>query len=314
MDPITSQQRQMSCPKCKKVVQSHNNATICSCCMKIFHKKCTPVTKLNQRHWTTWICKYYSDLFPFSHMEDSELCTHLNNFNSTMYNYEDCNLIFNPFMLDTEKETSFTDSWDPDLNFYSNILDSNMDTPCEYESENSFNTLCTKQGHDTHAFSTLHLNIRSLPQNHDNLIHYLSTLNHEFSIIGLSETWLNQSTSQLYDFPNDTLVHCCRSNRVGGGVSLLIRENIEFIQRDDLTIHTHEENVESLFMELPAFSSPTVKNLILGCVYRLPDTDIKDFTSHLATTLDAINKEGKTCLLLFDFDIDLLKNESYTNC
>ena len=70
--------------------------------------------------------------------------------------------------------------------------------------------------------------------------------------------------------------------------------------------------MESVFVELPVSSSPTRKNMILACVYRPPDTDIKHFTSHLTTTLDAISKGGKTCFLLSDFNIDLLKNESHT--
>jgi len=242
----------------------------------------------------------------------SNTSTQTDDLNSTPYNFEDDNLIFNPFMLDSDKESNFTDSWDPDVNFYGNFLDTNTNTPCVNYSEDQFNSMCLKSGHNTNAFSALHLNIRSLPRNFDNFTHYLSTLNHDFSIIGLSETWLTQSTFQLYDFPNYTSVHRCRSNRVGGGVSLFIRENLEFVQRDDLTIHSHEGNVESIFIELPVSSSPTRKNMILGCVYRPPDTDIKDFTSHLALTLDTISKEGKTCFLLGDFNIDLLKNERHT--
>ena len=72
-------------------------------------------------------------------------------------------------------------------------------------------------------FSFLHLNIRSLPHNLVKLTDYLSCLNIKFSVIGISETWLNDSSHSvdisgikfLLSFSNffiDHLWRCTRSN------------------------------------------------------------------------------------------------------
>ncbi len=50
-------------------------------------------------------------------------------------------------------------------------------------------------------FSTFHLNIRSLSRNYDIFIHYLSLLKHQFFIIALSETWLNENCREMFKLP-----------------------------------------------------------------------------------------------------------------
>lgn len=47
--------------------------------------------------------------------------------------------------------------------------------------------------------SILHLNARSLSGNFETFNQLLGLLNHEFSAIGISETWLNDSNSVLAD-------------------------------------------------------------------------------------------------------------------
>lgn len=222
---------------------------------------------------------------------------------SGKYIFDNDNLIFDPFLLNN---TKYTDNWDPDVN----LLRNSTDNSCQYFSENSFSTLCNTLPKNT--FSILHLNIRSLPRNHDHFVHYLSTLRHEFSIIGLTETWLQDSTSHLYDIPNYTSIHCCRSTRMGGGVSILLHESMQFIERKDLAIQAENGQIESMFIEIPASSLTTAKSLIIGCIYRPPNSDIKTFISDLTLTLDAIDKEGKNCYLIGDFNLDLLKSENHS--
>ena len=51
------------------------------------------------------------------------------------------------------------------------------------------------------------------------------------------------------------------------------------------------------------------KNIIVGCIYRPPDSDINTFNDALYSTLEIINKENKLCALLGDFNINLLKED-----
>ena len=45
----------------------------------------------------------------------------------------------------------------------------------------------------------MHLNVRTIPKNIDKLNNYLLSLDIQFSIIDLTETWLKEETSELYE-------------------------------------------------------------------------------------------------------------------
>lgn len=52
--------------------------------------------------------------------------------------------------------------------------------------------------------------------------------------------------------------------------------------------------------------------MIIGCIYRPPDTDINSFNDVFAASLDVINKEGKLCFLHGDFNINLVNGENHS--
>ena len=97
-------------------------------------------------------------------------------------------------------------------------------------------------------FSFLQLNIRSLPHNLVKLTDYLSCLNIKFSVIGISETWLNDSSHSV-DISGFKFLHCkYRQNRTGGGVGLYISNDLEFKLREDLSLH-NADIAELLFIK-----------------------------------------------------------------
>ena len=55
---------------------------------------------------------------------------------------------------------------------------------------------------------------------------YLASLNHNFDIIGLSETWLSEKCHSIDGFSAYDHLHKYRDGKRGGGVSLLIHNNI----------------------------------------------------------------------------------------
>ena len=129
------------------------------------------------------------------------------------------------------------DKIDPD----NNVTNLYYGNECKYYNIDSFNELCcsTKVAED--ALSLLHLNIRSIPKNLSDLQNYMQCLNTKFSIIGLSETWHNESTIDIYEMEEYECVSKFRADRRGGGVSLYVRRGIEFTRRCDLE-QTNFEN------------------------------------------------------------------------
>ena len=122
-----------------------------------------------------------------------------------------------------------------------------MDTPyISYEEHKNLN-----ENVSADTLSILHLNIRSIKKNFENFKLFLSSLSFDFSIKCFSETWLDESslTSQsLYELPHYKSIHQIRNYGKGGGVSIYIKDSINFKPRPDLSINS--TNVKSISIEL----------------------------------------------------------------
>ena len=88
---------------------------------------------------------------------------------------------------------------------------------------NQFNSKCANMfsSHNVcKIFSSVHFyNCRSLHKNCDNMQCTLDTLDIQFSVIGVTETWLRES-DPLYNIQNYTFLANGRKTKRGGGVGL----------------------------------------------------------------------------------------------
>ena len=78
---------------------------------------------------------------------------------------------------------------------------------------------------ESNVLSLMHINCRSLGKNFDNITLFLNSVHIDFSIIGLTETWLNNE-SQLYHLPKYQFVGIGRENKRGGGVGFYISDTL----------------------------------------------------------------------------------------
>lgn len=287
------------CPKCKKNVKSQ--LVTCGLCKLNYHLNCSPVSKPNSKLWVSWTCENCITLFPFSDQEDVTSCLPPNNI-SNIISFE--NMIFNPFDLDIATKTNLSDV-DPDANSIQGLKE-----PCRYYNENQFEHLIKRLPSDQ-ILSAFHLNIRSLPKNYDHLSQLLSSMNHNFSIIALTETWLSEDTINLYELPLYNSLHLTRKHKSGGGVVLYIRNDYDYVQRADLSVNFQGTDTESIFIELT--QSKNGRKIIIGCIYRPPDSDLNNFNNSMASALDRITREGKMCYILGDYNINLFKSETHSS-
>ena len=86
--------------------------------------------------------------------------------------------------------------------------------------------MSTKNIAITKSFSVLHYNIRSLAPNLSHLTDQLNTLDVRFSVIGITETWLGDS-SHMVDI-DGIYVHKHRPTMSGGGVRLYVSSHLNF--------------------------------------------------------------------------------------
>ena len=126
----------------------------------------------------------------------------------------------------------------------------------------------------------------------------------EFSGVGISETWFNDNNCELYNLNGYNLVETYRSSKKGGGVGIFIKKGIPYIRRNDLV--SEESIFESLFIEIDKQVFQQRSNIILGIIYRPPNTYNNSFNDVLSVILDKLKVEDKICYLMGDYNINLL--------
>ena len=159
------------------------------------------------------------------------------------------------------------------------------------------------------SLSLMHVNIASLNLHIDDLKTVLARLNTNFDIIGISEHKIRSGTTpsnnieisgyREFEFEPTGTTH--------GGVGFYIKNNLDYFIRPDLILNS-PSNFETMFVEIVL---PDRKNLVVGCVYRHPSSDVsvKEFSeNYLEPILHKINREKKVCAIMGDFNIDLLKS------
>ena len=279
----------------------HNNVnsqTTCCTCFESYHIQYFDPNMMNDQ----WLCmKCTADIFPFNSFDDD--CMFRESIQSffgiCVVPFDISNLIFDPFELNNEDELTPLHEIDPDVNYFNHGYVPRDN--CKYYNEHSFN----KKFDDKNNFSVFHLNVRSLPKNQCDLVNYLNTLNTEFSVIGLSETWLNTNNCTLYDIDNYDHVCQYRQNKKGGGVSLFIKSDITYKVIDPLKVN--DEFMECIFVEIDdCHVCPGKKSVLVGVVYRPPNTNLSDFNSRLEGILQLLKKENKLVYIMGDFNVNLL--------
>ena len=164
------------------------------------------------------------------------------------------------------------------------------------------------------SFGLFHANIASLNKHIDDLKLILTRLKYKFDVIGISEHKILKGTSpsRNIDIPGyETFIFEPTETTHGGTGFYIKKDAVDYVIREDLQINSPGD-FESMFIEIQFTGK---KNLIIGCIYRHPTSDISihDFTNtHLEPVLQKISFENKQCVLMGDFNVDLLKSNTNT--
>ena len=162
----------------------------------------------------------------------------------------------------------------PNIAFNSYITNDNEDPDnnlplitSRYYKVNAFVELLQKNlsQKNLNSFSVMHSNIRSLSKNLHLLKDFLIMTESKFSIIGISETKLNDNSVINIDLPNYKIIKE-NSPTQAGGVGMYIHKTIDFKVRSDLNLNI--EGCECLWIEI--LNMYDEKNPIVGVVYRHP--------------------------------------------
>ena len=139
---------------------------------------------------------------------------------------------------------------------------------CTYYEDDGFNEKFRCSASD--FFGVLHINIRSVNKNLDEFILFVDRLEVEFSVIVLTETWLNPNMKWV-DVPGFVSYHSVRTSGRGGGVTILVRSDVESSICSTLNQVSHIYESCAVIVDCNGG-----KYLIMG-VYRPPESNIDDF-------------------------------------
>jgi hypothetical protein len=216
-------------------------------------------------------------------------------------------LEFNPFEINNDDDI-FHSNVDPDLQYYNDQTYLENVSNCKYFTEDTF----SKTSEDLalkNCFSLIQLNIRSVPKNLSKFENYLSNINHCFSVIGISETWLNETNKHCYPISGYSHIGQCRNGRPGGGVSFYIRDPMTYRIIPELSYN--ESHLECIFIEIPKSETGLLKDTVIGMIYRPPNQDILKFIDSMTEILQFLRQENKVLYLMGDFNINLLDIERH---
>ena len=205
------------------------------------------------------------------------------------------NLNYQPYKYTDYNECN--SAHDSDMhNHFTNIF---PDT--KYYSGHVFNT---SRKPLTPGISFIHLNARSLSSNFREIDDYLSSLNYQFDIIAISETWVSEPEHNKFNINGYDVYHTNRKNKRGGGVALYVKQELacKFLSCKSLVV---DDLFECCTLEILISGH---RNIIVSCIYRCPGSNTDIFSEHIVQLFFELTMR-KTVFLCGDFNIDILKHK-----
>ena len=119
-------------------------------------------------------------------------------------------------------------------------------------------------------------------------------------IIMLCETWQSKN-NPIPIFEGYQVVQKYREHRKGGGVAILVSENLNYKRRPDLESNTNVLEYCAIEVKLAR------ENVICCSCYRAPNTDVKIFQTEYESLLDRLKPCKSKIIMGMDHNLDLLK-------
>ena len=165
-------------------------------------------------------------------------------------------------------------------------LDPDLNTPSQcnfkyYTTDEFRNDNITKNCTSANHLSFLHSNIRSLDANFDNFVQMLSEFSYSFSVIGLTETRLNDRLENNFNHDLDSYTFVSQhSLSNAGGVGFYVKDNCCYDVRHGLSDSV--AGFKTLWIEIQSNHN---QNIICGVIYRRPHSNVDALMIFLNQTL-----------------------------
>ena len=115
---------------------------------------------------------------------------------------------------------------------------------------------------------------------------------------------MNDHNCDLYDIKGYNLIEVHRRTKKGAGVGIfLLDNNIPHQIRSNLCLT--DDVSECVFIEMDKEIFKRDKNIIIGVMYRPPNSDIDAFYSSISLLLSELMQENKHCYIMGVYYINL---------
>ena len=105
-------------------------------------------------------------------------------------------------------------------------------------------------------------------------------------------------------------IYKCREGKRGGGVGLFLDRKIRFENLDVGFKNLAVTTFEFLFVSVECEKA---KDLVIGVIYKPPNTDIRIFTRELGQLLAVLNYKNRNNFLMGDFNINIIHQNTNTS-
>ena len=165
---------------------------------------------------------------------------------------------------------------------------------CDYWDLNNFPIIDPT----SNKFFAIHINIRSLHKNFDDLHHFVSELKLQPTLICLSETRLKESSNMgILKIEGYKLVHA-NSTTNAGGVAVYVSDYLDMELANQYNIDC--PGCEELWIKVRLKTN----FIFLTCVvYKHPKTSKDIFIDYLNRSLAKVNHEKLNCVVMGDINI-----------
>ena len=132
---------------------------------------------------------------------------------------------------------------------------------------------------------------------------------HKPHVLAISETWLDDSfVDEEVSLQGYNLMRRDR-DCVGGGVAVYVAEHLNYNRLKDPRDLLPDIDVESIWFEL---SLPKTKKILIGAIYKPPDSNASTFTESLEKILSNFTTNETKTILLGDFNFNYMAPNSAT--
>ena len=174
---------------------------------------------------------------------------------------------------------------------------------CVYIDYNSMRNQNKSEG----DLDIVQLNVRGLKSKLDDLSTLIVDLKLPDVMI-ISETWLKAGEEKFINIEGYNFIGAPQPNKKGGGVGFLIKNGLLYRELTELNQLNTSNTFEHYYIELKGDH----QNVVLGSIYRPPNTCLETFLSEYKVSLNmACDQKNKQVIVGMDHNINLLKHDTH---